>query len=78
MTYYEICHADLPDEPPIAITADYPTAMRAVAELHARFRDQLEANGEGVTRARQRLSVTAVSDCELRTLCTLSTASSHH
>jgi hypothetical protein len=54
---FEVRDEDLPDRPPLAVTADYPSAVEAVARLHAAFHLQLDANGEGASALTQRLRV---------------------
>jgi hypothetical protein len=46
---FEIRDEDLPDRPPLAVTADYPSVPEAVARLHEAFHTQLDANGEDAT-----------------------------
>jgi hypothetical protein len=78
MTTYEIRDVDLPGEPPVAVVEDYDAAMRAVAELHAAFHRQLDANGEGASALSQRLSVTAVHPSAAPQIRALSTVSGYH
>jgi hypothetical protein len=78
VTTYEIRDVDLPGEPPVAVTGDYDTAMRAVVALDAAFHAQLDANGEGASALSQRLSVTAVHSSAAPQIRALSTVSGYH
>jgi hypothetical protein len=54
---FEVRDDDLPDRPPLAAAADYPSALLEVARLHEEFHHSLAANGEGATGLSQRLRV---------------------
>jgi len=63
---YVIRDFHLSDLPPLAYADDLETAKATVERLHAQFFDQLDANGEGATGARQTLSVTSCADGQVR------------
>ncbi len=76
-TVFEVRYDDLPDRPALARTEDYESALRAVDRLNEAFADQLQANGEGVSRLAFRLRVVQLSSGRLPRLRYLSSTNGH-
>ncbi len=59
---FVVLDLDMPERPTLAEASDYATALRMLEAAQERFYDQIEANGEGGSRARMALTLAPRDD----------------